>query len=453
MKKPIYWACCCSVAACIAAGCGRDTGTPQTYGVAIAPVITRVAGLNFESGDEIGLTITRSTGIYADNVRMTYDGTLFTAADLLWYGAQSDPSSFVAYYPYEAAGVPDSFSVAADQSLGIESSDLLAAVKSNVTPTSSAVGMVFRHLMASVRIVVTNETESAISTLTLGGTILEADVDVAAQSIQPREGAVAGQIEAYAATPNQAYEAVIVPQTAALKLTVVTEDGMRRSASFESNTFLQGKYYTVSLLVEQDRLVPVLSGEVEDWESGGTLLPDDSESGSDGSDAGDGESGEGNVESGTVVCMGESYPTMVIGQLEWMAENLHYEPEAGIEYWFPDSNPAYAAEYGLLYNFDTAQKFCPEGWRLPTEADFEALIAELDPPYETFVPLAGYYHNNSEQVSGFGTKGYLMGATSGSTSSLCKYLVLNTVGGTNLLIQETQIANGVSVRFVRDVEP
>lgn len=458
MKNLFIGACCCSVAAsCLTAGCARNTGTPQTYGIAVAPVITRVSGLNFETGDEIGLTIVRSTGVYADNVRMTYDGTLFTAADLLWYGEPSDPSSLAAYYPYADAGVPSSFAVASDQSLGIESSDLLAAVKTDVTPTSAAIGMVFRHMMTSVRIVVTNETESAVSSLLLGGTVLEADVDVAAQQVQPCSGAAASEIRAYASTPDQAYEAVIVPQTAALSLTVETEDGMRRSASFASNTFLQGKYYTVSLLIEPDRLVPLLSGEVSDWVAGGALVPDDA--GSEGVGEGSGnkpgaeEPGEGQVATGTMECMGDSYPTVVIGQREWMAENLHYEPVDGTAYWFPDSNPVYAAEYGVLYDFDTAQALCPEGWRLPVEADFEALIAELQEPYESFVPLAGLYTKSTERTSGFGTKGYLMGATQGVTASLRKCLLLNAVGGETLSIQEAQAANGVSVRFVRDVKP
>lgn len=448
MKRRIFGILCGITVLVVLTGCSRSHDVPGITPVRIMPAITRVSGLDFETGDIIGLTITRSSGIYAENVQMAYDGTVFSAPDLEWYGESSDPATLSAYYPYTQEGAPTFFRVSADQSGGIESSDLLSAFKPGVTPTESAVGMVFRHLFSTIRIVVTNKTSSPVSELKLGGTVLEADVDLAAQTATVKSGAVAADIKTLALTPDQSYQAVVVPQTAALTLSVTTADGKVRSASFVSNALLSGKYYTISLLVEQDRLIPTLSGEVTDWESGGALTPNTGGEGNENGESGNengGETGE------TMICMGETYPTAAIGDRVWMAENLRNVPAVSGGYWYPDAaTDENLKKYGLLYDFATAQEMCPEGWRLPDEADFEALIAALPEPYDDFVPLAGLYSQNSGKSLYFGTRGYLMGATQGASESLRKYLQNNSSGAKSLLLQESNIVNGVSVRFVRN---
>lgn len=436
----------------VASGCSRSQKIPEASGVKIMPAITRVSGLDFETGDEIGLTITRASGIYAENVRMSYDGTLFSAPDLQWYGETSDPASLLAYYPYSESGAPFQFTVAADQSTGIESSDLLSARKTNVLPTESAVGMVFRHLMASVRIVVTNRTASAVTELQLGGTALHADVDFTTQTVAVRNNATATDIKTYALVPNESYQAVIVPQTAALTLSVTTADGKNRKVSFASAPLLQGKYYTVSLTVEQDKLIPTLSGEVTDWEAGGALTP---EAGSNsGGETGDNVTPDGGGTNGdTMVCMEETYPTITLGGRIWMAENLRYATGSATGCWYPlDATDENVKKYGLLYDYETALSLCPEGWRLPEQADFEALINELQDPYTDFIPLAGLFSKSAGKNTSFGTRGCLMGATQGESDNMRKYLQVNTVGAGLPTIQDSQVANGVSVRFVKDVK-
>ncbi len=430
-----------------AGGCSRSHEAPAVSGVKILPAITRVSGLDFETGDEIGLTITRASGIYAENVRMSYDGTVFSASGLEWYG-ENDPATLTAYHPYAGAGAPTRFSVAADQSSGTESSDLLAALKTNVTPTESAVGMVFRHLMASVRIVVTNRTASAVTELRIGGTVLAADVDFAAQTATVVSGASAAEIKAYAQVTDESYLAVVVPQTAVLTLTAVTADGSIRSASFASTPLLQGKYYTVSLIVEQDRLIPTLSGDVADWEAGGALTPETG--GNPGGDGGVGKPDDGGTTGDTMTCLGETYATVELGGRIWMAENLRHQTGESSGCWYPsEATDENRKEYGMLYDFETAQSLCPEGWRLPEQADFEALVAVLQEPYTDFIPLAGLYSKSAGKNTGFGTRGCLMGATEGE-SGMRKYLQVATVGAGTPTIQDSQVANGVSVRYVKD---
>lgn len=143
MRKILFMA----LAVLIAAGCAESE--KGTLCVKIAPAIrTRVTGLHFDTGDRIGLTISKGSAPYAENVPMTYDGTAFTASGLSWYNDLNEKSVLTAYYPYAEGGRPDEFTVSSDQTQGNGSSDLLAAVKTDVTPVSAPVGMIFYHVMS-----------------------------------------------------------------------------------------------------------------------------------------------------------------------------------------------------------------------------------------------------------------------------------------------------------------
>lgn len=335
---------------------------------------TRVTGLYFDAGDRIGLTVMMDgSGPYVENRMMTYNGSTFTSPGFLWYNDLNVTSTLTAYYPYSATGTPEEFHIETDQTAGCASSDLLGAVKRGVTPASAPVGMVFYHLFTQLSIRVNNVSDASVTGITVGGTVTTAAVDLSVPTASALEGAAAEEITVFTVTPDEEYRVILVPQQGTLTVTVRTDDGKSRSRTISSTLLESGKRYDLSVEVTNIDISLSLSGEISDWEDGGSL------------DDGNGGSGSGDVTvtDGTISHAGETYRTVAIDGRLWMAENLRCMPEGaalGSGVWNPAGGASAVSTQGMLYDYATAtageswsegvqvQGICPPGWHLPDEA-------------------------------------------------------------------------------------
>jgi uncharacterized protein (TIGR02145 family) len=70
---------------------------------------------------------------------------------------------------------------------------------------------------------------------------------------------------------------------------------------------------------------------------------------------------------------GYRYPMARIGDQVWLAKNMNGVPEAGSSWCYAERS-SNCDLYGRLYDFEAAAAVCPEGWRLPTQGDWNALL-------------------------------------------------------------------------------
>ena len=446
MRKILFMA----LAVLIAAGCAESE--KGTLCVKIAPAIrTRVTGLHFDTGDRIGLTISKGSAPYAENVPMTYDGTAFTASGLSWYNDLNEKSVLTAYYPYAESGRPDEFTVSSDQTQGNGPSDLLAAVKTDVTPVSAPVGMIFYHVMSQLTIVVSNSSSAAVTGVSVGGLVPTAEIDYSAPKAAAKSGVAAAEVKACEVKSGATYRVILVPQQAALTVTLTTDDGRSHTKTLSSAQLESGRRYDMSVLVTNEEIQISLSGDIGDWEDGGSL---------DGSGSGDG----GGDDSQTLSYGGVTYRTTTVGETVWMAENLRYVPDEALltkGIWYPDGNEdaEYVREHGMLYSFTAAlggaqavsgapvRGICPAGWHVPYIDELQTLAAGSDFGFT----LAGMWNSVSNNYVSSAKSGYLMSATTDDGGSSYSVLLFYASGG-NPAISPQTAANGVSLRCVKDAK-
>jgi len=160
----------------------------------------------------------------------------------------------------------------------------------------------------------------------------------------------------------------------------------------------------------------------------------------------------------------KTYKTVVIGSQTWMAENLNYAIYSSVCY---DNKSDNCAKYGRLYNYSMAMSICPSGWHLPSEAEWDRLIAAVGgdsagtklkstdgwnsdgngtDQYE-FSALPGGYSSSLGRFSNVGNSGYWWSAMKGNSANARSR---NMSYDNSDVISGTGKSNLYSVRCVRD---
>ena len=83
----------------------------------------------------------------------------------------------------------------------------------------------------------------------------------------------------------------------------------------------------------------------------------------------------------------KTYETSMMGNRRWMNQNLNYRARNSFCY---NDDTLSCSNFGRLYDFETADKVCPDGWRLPDSADIAGLTKWI-PQYGGFRDAKGVY--------------------------------------------------------------
>ena len=97
---------------------------------------------------------------------------------------------------------------------------------------------------------------------------------------------------------------------------------------------------------------------------------------------------------------GKTYKTVIIGNQEWMAENLAYKPSNG-NYWAYEKNQSNVGIYGYLYDYNTALSACPSGWYVPSYNEWTILTNFLGDSSGIKLKAKSRWSNNGNGTDDF----------------------------------------------------
>ena len=285
--------------ATLLAACSNDSDVFNTPDYADTPIglNVNVSPMATRAGYEQGALTEGSFGLYlttegtnsderynCTNREVKYDnGWTIQGGQLLWKSNDATVT-YYAYLPYTGTvgdAASYAFTVQTDQSneSNVKASDLLCTGQQTATP-GTALDINFQHALSKLNVTLAkgSELEDGLTfkSVKLSNCATATTVNLTAGTAGTATNS--GQtITLYAATANEKYECILVPQTFAQSLKVEITDNNGKVYTFTSNkdlTFASGEEYTLNLTVGRDK---VTTGTIsaESWDNeqqGGDLV-------------------------------------------------------------------------------------------------------------------------------------------------------------------------------------
>ena len=151
---------------------------------------------------------------------------------------------------------------------------------------------------------------------------------------------------------------------------------------------------------------------------------------------------------------GRVYKLLKYADKVWLASNLSY---AGKDMPFAKcyGNTSSCEEFGRLYDYESAQKACPTGFRLPQQEDWERVLKKVGAKganklksYDGFAALsAGYYQRAADS---YFYKGELAGWWVGESKEKESAKVFNVFRNDPMMISKESVTDAYSVRCIKE---
>lgn len=267
--------------ATLLAACSNDSDVFNTPDYADTPIglNVNVGPMATRAGYEQGALTEGSFGLYlttegtnsderynCTNREVKYDnGWTIQGGQLLWKSNDATVT-YYAYLPYTGIVSDDTkyaFTVQADQSSdsNVKASDFLCTGTQTAT-AGTALDINFQHALSKLNVTLAKGSELedgqnlTFTSVTLSNCATATTVNLTDGTAGTATNS--GQtITLYAATPNEQYECILVPQTFAQSLKVEITDNNGKVYTFKSDnelTFSSGKQYTLNLTVGRDKM-------------------------------------------------------------------------------------------------------------------------------------------------------------------------------------------------------
>lgn len=162
---------------------------------------------------------------------------------------------------------------------------------------------------------------------------------------------------------------------------------------------------------------------------------------------------------------GKTYKTIRLSGKTWLAENLNFECKKSSWIsrkccWFYEDNLIYGGKYGRLYNWQSAKRIAPPGWRLPDKSEYELLLKhsgndETEAYHDIvingrsgFDALAGGYRRSKPYYYGCESSAYFWTASEYDKNRAWSLQIIGTSKKVFLDIEEKR--TGMSIRLIKD---